>query len=130
MNGTVQLRRLASAVQAGDEVPPDVQDWLLGGLAEYERTDDLGAALRLKPSRDARRSRNRHLIEAGRLLGDQPATAKARQIVRTGRLLAAYLDEPNSVARVVGQNNWRWQVWLALLDADIPSYSTVRQLLS
>lgn len=129
MNGQANLARLAVAVRRGRPLPGDVAEWLLAGLEEFDRTGDLAGALRLHSTRAARQARNDHLREAGRILGTAtPATIRARRILRTGRTLAAFIDEPESVDRVVG-NGWQRQVWLAMLHADLPGFSRVRQLM-
>ena len=129
MTGRAHLDRFLEALHRDEEIPKDIRQWLLAGIEEFECTGDLAGALRLKACRAARQSRNEHLREAGRMLGtDTPATVRARRIIRAASTLSAYADEPEAVSRVVG-NGWQKQVWLAMLNAPLPGYSTIRQMM-
>ena len=129
MNGQANIQRLKRAVQSRCPIPEDICSWLIAGLEEFERTGDLAGALRLHSSRAAKQARNVHLREAGRMLGtDSPATVRAKRITRAGRTLSAYFDEPEAVDRVVG-NGWQREVWLAMLNAPLPGYSAIRQIM-
>lgn len=129
MNGRAQLDRFLEALHRDEEIPKDIRRWLVDGIEEFERTGDLAGALRLHRCRAAKRARNAHLREAGRMLGtDTPATVRARRIIRAASTLCAYADQPEAVARVVG-DGWQKQIWLAMLNAPMPGYSTIRQMM-
>ena len=129
MTGRAHLDRFLEALHRGDEIPKDIRQWLLAGIEEFECTGDLAGALRLRRCRAAKQARNAHLREAGRMLGtDTPATVRARRIIRAASTLSAYADEPEAVARVVG-DGWQKQIWLAMLAAPLPGYSAIRQIL-
>ena len=129
MNGRAQLDRFREALHGDGCIPSDLRRWMLDGIEEFERTGDLAGALRLHSSQVAKQARNAHLREAGRMLGtDSPATVRARRIIRSASTLSAYFDQPEAVERVVG-NGWQREVWLAMLNAPLPGYSAIRQIM-
>lgn len=130
MNGLPQLRRMLRALERGRPVPADVAAWFVDGIKTFEAgDDDLGKILAIKPTRALRLARNEHLREAGRLIGTHIyATRRATMIRRTAGALREFLESPEEVDAYISQP-WEREVFRAIQCADLPSLSTIRQLM-
>ncbi len=130
VSGQPMLKRMAHALEQGQPVPPDVATWFLASIRAFEDSqEDLAELLSIKPTRALRRARNEHLREAGRLIGETvPATVRATMIRRAAAKLSDFLGEPQMIEPYIA-NSWELHVFRAIQCADLPSHSTIRQLM-
>jgi len=127
--GRANLRRLTRALKHGRAVPSDCARWFVQAVDRFQAgEDDLIAALALTASA-AKQARNAHLVEAGRMIGeDVPATERATMIRRTGAQLENFIEAPDEIEPHLARR-WELEVFRALQNAPLPSQSAIRQLM-
>lgn len=107
----------------------DCAEWFVQAVERYQAgDDDLIAALAITASA-AKNSRNAHLVEAGRLIGeDVPATERATMIRRAAKMLENFIEAPEEIEPHLAKR-WELEVFRAVQNAPLPSQSAVRQLM-